>query len=177
MLEKILKRASWSDMVISAIFVIFGIFLVVNPGAVTTMLSVILGGIFVALGAFKIIEYMQSGKQETYLLGIGAFAIVAGIVIMFATGIILSLFRIIIGAWIIYTGIMNLNTAAKWKDYQSRVWLATLLGSIAIIIAGIFILANSGVLMSTIGVILIIYGTIDIIERFIFIRKVDNYLK
>ena len=162
MLEKILKRASWSDMVISAIFVIFGIFLVVNPGAVTTMLSVILGGIFVALGAFKIIEYMQSGKQETYLLGIGAFAIVAGIVIMFATGIILSLFRIIIGAWIIYTGIMNLNTAAKWKDYQSRVWLATLLGSIAIIIAGIFILANSGVLMSTIGVILIIYGTIYI---------------
>ena len=177
MLEKILKRASWSDMVISAIFIVFGIFLVVNPGAVTTMLSVILGGIFVALGAFKIIEYIQSGKQETYLLGIGAFAIVAGIVIMFATGIILSLFRIIIGAWIIYTGIMNLNTAARWKDYQSRVWLATLLGSIAIIITGVFVLANSGVLMSTIGVILIIYGTIDIIERLVFIKKVENYLK
>ena len=176
MLEKILKRASWSDMVISAILIILGIFLAVNPGAVTTMLSVILGGIVIALGAFKVIEYMQSGKQETYLLGIGAFFIVAGIVIMFATGIILTLFRIIIGAWIIYTGIMNLNTAAKWKDYQNRIWLATLIGAIATIIAGIFILVNSGVLMSTIGVLLIIYGVIDIIERFVFIKKIDNYL-
>lgn len=177
MLEKILKRASWSDMVISAILIILGLFLAVNPGAVTTMLSVILGGIVIAIGAFKVIEYIQSGKQETYLLGVGAFFIVAGIVIMFATGIILTLFRIIIGAWIIYTGIMNLNTAAKWKDYQSRVWLATLIGAIATIFAGIFILVNSGVLMSTIGVLLIIYGTIDIIERFVFIRKIENYLK
>ncbi|MBR0351031.1 MAG: DUF308 domain-containing protein [Clostridia bacterium] len=177
MLEKILKRASWSDMVISAILIILGLFLAVNPGAVTTMLSVILGGIVIAIGAFKVIEYIQSGKQETYLLGVGAFFIVAGIVIMFATGIILTLFRIIIGAWIIYTGIMNLNTAAKWKDYQSRVWLATLIGAIATIIAGIFILVNSGVLMSTIGVLLIIYGTIDIVERFVFIRKIENYLK
>ena len=177
MFEKILKRASWSDMVVSAIFIVLGIFLAVNPGAVTTMLSVILGGIVMAVGAFKIIEYVQSGKQETYLLGLGAFFVVAGIVILFATGIILTLFRIIIGAWIIYTGIMNLNTASKWKDYRNRVWLATVIGSIAVIIAGIFILLNSGILMSTIGVLLIIYGIVDIIERMIFIKKVDNYLK
>ena len=97
MLEKILKRASWSDIIISAVFVVFGILLVSNPGAITTMLSVILGGIFVALGAFKIIEYISKGKEDSYLLGIGSVAILAGIVIMFATGVILSIFRIIIG--------------------------------------------------------------------------------
>lgn len=177
MLEKILKRASWSDIIISGIFIVFGILLVTNPGIITTMLSVILGGIFVALGAFKIIEYISKGKQDSYLLGIGAVAILAGIVIMFATGIILSIFRIIIGVWIIYTGIMNLQTSAVWKDYKSRLWLATVIASLAIIIAGIYVLANSGAIIETVGWIIIIYGAIDIAERLIFIKKVDNYLK
>lgn len=177
MLEKILKRASWSDLIISAIFVLFGVFLVTNPDTVTTMLSVILGAIFIALGAFKIIEYMSKGKEDTYLLGIGAVAIVIGIIIMFATGIILSLFRIIIGIWIIYTAIMNLHTVLTWKAYQSRLWLATVLGSVITLIAGIYVLVNSGALIQTVGYIIIIYGIVDIIERAIFIKKVDNYLK
>lgn len=177
MLEKILKRASWSDVAISAVFVIVGILLATNPGIVTTMLSVILGGIFVALGAFKIIEYVSKGKQDNYLLGIGAVAILAGIIIMFATGIILSLFRIIIGVWMLYTGIMNMQTVIVWKDYQSRLWLATLIGSVLTIIAGIFILVNSGAIIQAIGWVIIFYGVIDIIERLIFIKNVDNYLQ
>ena len=177
MLEKILKRASWSDIVISIFFIVFGILLVTNPGAITTMISVILGGIFIALGTFKIIEYITKGKQDSYLLGIGSVAILAGIVIMFATGVILSIFRIIIGIWIIYTGIMNLQTAALWKDYKSRLWLATVIGSLITIIGGIYVLANSGAIIETIGWIIIVYGVIDIMERLIFIRKVDNYLK
>lgn len=176
MLEKILKRASWSDVIISVVFILFGILLVSNPGFVATMLSVILGGIFVALGVFKIIDYVSKGKEDTYLLGVGCAAILAGIVIMFATGIILSLFRIIIGAWIIYTGIMNLHTAYNWKDYKSRLWLTTLIGSIITIFAGIYVLANTGALFETIGWIIIIYGIIDIVDRIIFIKKVDNYL-
>ena len=170
MLEKILKRASWSDIIISVVFVIFGILLVTNPQTITTMLSVILGGIFVALGVFKIIEYIHTGKQDSV-------AILAGIVIMFATGIILSIFRIIIGIWIIYTGIMNLQTAVVWKDYKSRLWLATVIGSLLTIISGIYVLANSGAIFETIGWIIIFYGIIDIAERLIFIKKVDNYLK
>lgn len=177
MLEKILKRASWSDVAISGVFIIVGILLATNPGIVTTMLSVILGGIFVALGAFKIIEYVSKGKQDNYLLGIGAVAILAGIIIMFATGIILSLFRIIIGVWMLYTGIMNMQTVIVWKDYQSRLWLTTLIGSVLTLIAGIFILVNSGAIIQAIGWIIIFYGVIDIIERLIFIKNVDNYLQ
>lgn len=177
MLEKILKRASWSDIVVSVFFIVFGILLVSNPNAIVSMISIILGGIFVAIGIFKIIEYVSQGKEDNYLIGIGCAAILAGIVIMFATGIILSIFRIIIGIWIIYTGIMNLQTSAVWKDFKSRLWLATVIGSIITIIVGIFILANSGAILETIGMLIIIYGIIDIIERIIFIKNVDNYMK
>ena len=176
MLEKILKKASWSDIIISIIFVIFCIFLVSNPDTIISMISVILGAIFIAMGVFKVMEYVSKGKQDTYLLGIGAVAILIGIIIMFCTGIILSLFRIIMGIWIIYSGIMNLQTAVKWKDLQSRLWLATVIGAAILIIAGIYVLINSGAILQTIGAIIIIYGVIDIIERIIFIKNVDNYL-
>lgn len=176
MLEKILKKASWSDIIISIIFVIFGIFLVSNPDTIISMISIILGAIFIAMGVFKVMEYVSKGKQDTYLLGIGAVAILIGIIIMFCTGIILSLFRIIMGIWIIYSGIMNLQTAVKWKDLQSRLWLATVIGAAILIIAGIYVLINSGAILQTIGAIIIIYGVIDIIERIIFIKNVDNYL-
>lgn len=177
MLEKILKRASWSDIIVSIIFIVFGILLVTNPSAIISMLSVILGGIFIAMGVFKVIEYFSKGKEESYLLGIGAVAILIGIVIMFCTGIILSIFRIIIGIWIIYTGIMNLHTAIQWKDLKSRLWLLTVIFSIVVVIGGIYILANSGAILETVGIIIIVYGVMDIIERLIFIKKVDNYLK
>ena len=177
MLEKILKRASWSDIIVSIIFIVFGVMLVTNPGTIISMLSVILGRIFVAIGAFKVIEYFSKGKEDSYLLGIGVAAILLGIVLMFCTGTILSIFRIVIGVWIIYTGIMNLNTAIQWKDLQSRLWLLTVIFSILVVIGGIYILANSGAILETIGVLIIIYGVMDIIERLIFMKKIDNYLK
>ena len=89
----------------------------------------------------------------------------------------MSIFRIVIGVWIIYTGIMNLNTAIQWKDLQSRLWLLTVIFSILVVIGGIYILANSGAILETIGVLIIIYGVMDIIERLIFMKKIDNYLK
>ena len=177
MFEKIFKRASWTDVVISVIFVVFGILLMTNAVAIVSMLSIILGGIFVAIGIFKIIEYISQGKEDNYLMGLGAAAILGGIVIMFATGIILTLSRIVIGLWMLYTAIMNLQTAAVWKDFQSRLWLATVIGSILTLIAGIYILANSGAILEGIGFIIVLYGLVDIFERLVFIKNVDNYME
>ena len=96
---------------------------------------------------------------------------------MFCADIILSAFRILIAIWIIYSGILNLQTTIVWKDYKSRLWLLTLLLSIATIGVGIYILVNSGAIMQTIGIAILVYGIVNIIESFIFIKKVDNYLE
>ena len=72
---------------------------------------------------------------------------------------------------------MNFNTAIQWRDLKSRLWLLTIIFSILVVIGGIYILANSGALLETVGVLIIIYGVIDIIERLIFMKKIDNYLK
>lgn len=96
---------------------------------------------------------------------------------MFCTDIILSIFRIIIGIWIIYSGIMNLRTVWIWKDLSSRLWLFSLVLTVIMIFAGVYILIYNGAILQTIGIIIVGYGIMDIIQNIIFIKKVDDYLE
>lgn len=176
MWKKFLKKSGWTDIIVSLIFIVFGIMLISRPEAIVSVISILLGAIFIVMGVLKIVDYYSNGKQDNYLIAIATVLILVGIIIMFCADIILSVFRILIAVWIIYSGIMNLQTAIVWKDYKSRLWLVTLLLAIVTIVVGVYILINTGAILQTIGVAILIYGLVDIIESFIFIKKVDNYL-
>ncbi len=176
MWKKFLKKSGWTDIVVSLIFVLFGIMLIARPEAIESVISILLGAILIVIGVLKVIDYYSNGKQDNYLLAVAVVMVLVGIIFMFCSNIILSVFRILIAIWIIYSGILNLQTAIVWKDYKSKLWLITLLLAIATIIVGIYILVNTGAVLQTIGVAILVYGLVDIIESFIFIKKVDNYL-
>lgn len=175
-MEKFLKRSGWTDIVIALIFILFGIMLITRPEAIVSMIAILLGGICIVIGILRLIDFFYLKKQDNYLLAIAIVMIVTGIIVMFCADIILSVFRIIIAIWIIYSGIMNMQTAIVWKDFKSRLWIFTLILSIIMIIGGIYVLVNTGAIIQTIGVIILAYGIIDIIENVIFIKKIDNYL-
>lgn len=175
-MEKILKKSSWTDIIVSLLFVLFGIMLIARPESIMSIVSILLGFICIVIGALKGIDYFASGKKDNYLLAISIVAIITGIIIMFCADIILSVFRILIAIWIIYSGIMNLQTTIVWKDYKSRLWLLTLLLAIVMIVGGIYILINNGAMLQIVGGIIVAYGIMDIIESMIFIKKIDDYL-
>ncbi len=177
MLEKFLKKSGWTDIVISIIFILFGIVLIANPEIIISSVAIILGIIAILIGVFRLYEYFKSDRTNRYLLATGIIAIIAGIIIMNCADTILSFFRILIAIWIICSGIMNLQTAIIWKEYQSKLWIMSIVLSILIVIFGVFILANNGAILQTIGSIIVAYGFVNIIENVIFIRKIDNYLK
>lgn len=176
MWKEFLKRSGWTDLIISLIFILFGIMLMARPETIMAIISNVLGLIFIVMGILKIIQYYSTGKINKYLIPMSTILIIAGIVVMFCTEIILLLFRILIAIWIIYTGIMNFHTSIVWKEYKSKLWVTTLILSFVMILAGIYVLVNSGAIIQTIGIILVLYGIVDIIENIIFIKKVDNYL-
>lgn len=177
MWKKFLKKSGWTDIIVSVLFILFGIMLIARPESIISIISILLGAICIIMGILKLIDYFANNKQDNYLLAISIVAIIIGIIIMFCTDIILSVFRILIAIWIIYSGIMNLQTAIVWKDYKSRLWLITLLLAIVMIISGIYILVNNGAVLQIVGGIIAAYGIIDVVENFIFIKKIDNYLE
>lgn len=60
MFEKFLKRSSWTDIVISIIFILFGALLIAKPNEMIAAISIIFGIVFIAMGVLKLIEYFTS---------------------------------------------------------------------------------------------------------------------
>ena len=82
MLEKFLKKSSWTDIVVSLIFILFGAMLIASPEMVQAMIAILLGAVFIAMGIFRLINYFASGKLDNYSLATGIVAMIVGIVIM-----------------------------------------------------------------------------------------------
>lgn len=177
MVEKFLKRSSWTDIVISIIFVLFGALLIAKPEETVGAISIILGILFIAMGVLKLVEYYTADTKEDWLLTVALISVVLGIVILFASDAILSVFRVIVGIWIIATGIMDLQTTLVWKEVKSPYWTTAVALSMAMMLAGIIILVNQNILFTTMGIIIVIYGILDIVDRFIFMKKINNYMK
>lgn len=174
MLKNFLKRTSGMDILISIIFILFGIVLIINPQAIISIISFVLGAMFILIGILKIINYFADGNRVSYHLAMGITAIILGIVVMFATDFILSAFRIIIGLWIIYSGIMNLQTTIIWKEYTSKVWISSCILSVILILAGFYVLICSGSIFNIIGAIIVFYGIINIVQNAMFMKYVNK---
>lgn len=178
-LRKILKKTGWLSIVESLIFAILGIILVYNPVGTVKVITCILGTIFIFIGIYKIVNYFVSkGNNDFYNFNLiyGLTAIVIGIVTMAYMNIIGSVFRIIIGVWIIYTSFVRISTSIQIKKIGSRVWICSLILAIIMFMCGLYTVINPGTIIATIGVIMIIYSVIDILENIIFMKNVDKIL-
>ena len=177
MFEKFLRRSSWTDIVISMIFVLFGALFVIKPNETVGAISIVLGVVFIAMGVLKLVEYYTSETKEDYLLTMALIMVIFGVIILFASNVILSLFRVILGMWIIITAVMDLQTVLAWKQVKSPYWTVSLVLTMLMVLAGIIILVKQNIVITAVGAIIIVYGILDIIDRIIFIKKINDYTK
>ena len=176
MFEKFLKRTNWTDIVISLLFVILGILLIMKPTEMISVISILLGAILFIIGFLKLVDYFTSKDKEDYLLTFALVAVVLGVIVLFCSDVITGIFRILLGIWIIASGIKNFQTSLVWKDTKSGLWTVTVLCSLLMIIAGIVILVSTTLAFRIVGIVILIYAILDIIARTIFIKKVQDYL-
>ena len=172
-LKKIFKRTEGISLIISIAFAIIGIILIVNPEGMMQAISYILGIGFILVGVFKIIETATNkvtGNIYSNDMVYGIMAIVVGIIIMVFSGTIGAIFRIVIGIWIIYTSLINIISAVKLKELNSKNWIPTLVIAILMLACGIFVIATSGVIVATVGVFIVIYSVMDIIETLVLLK-------
>ena len=176
MFEKFLKRTSWEDIVVAAVFVVLGILLAVKPTEMVSVISILLGAIFIIMGCLKILEYFTTEPKEDYLLTMALVSVIFGVILILCYEVLVSIFAVILGLWMIVSGVMDFQTALVWKEIKSSIWTLTVVLSMLIIIAGIVILVNGSLAIRTIGIITIVYAIFDIIERVIFMKKMKEVL-
>lgn len=176
-MEDFFKKTGWISIVTSIVFAVLGLVLMFNPAQVLTIICYILGAIFIILGGVKIAAYfMAKGKYDIYNydFAFGIIALIAGIVIIFASETIMKILAIVIGVWIIYSGLVRLGLAFKLRKAKSDFWITVAVIAVIIIICGLYMVIDSSVIVSTIGLIMLIYAILDLIQGFIYMRTIKQ---
>ena len=69
-------------------------------------------------------------KEDDRKVKVALLSIIIGVVVLFASSYIVSVFRVIIGLWIVATGVMDLQTTLVWKEVKSPYWTTAVILSI-----------------------------------------------
>ncbi len=170
---KIKSYSSQSSLINSIIFFILGAILFTSAEKVMSILSISIG---IILAVVSIIEFIiffthlhnDDFKKNKYL-AYGIVTLIIAIIFIFWSSIIEQFIRFIIGAWILFSGIIRFINVLSINP-KSRKFLPLLIVSILLMIVGIYTIIIGDVILSSIGIIMMIYATIEIIG-YIFYTK------
>ena len=172
-----LKKSAWSAAVESLIIMIFGIFLVVWPDVTILVISNVLGAIFIIGGIYRIINYFVVKGQNDFFnndLLSGVLFLLIGIAAIVIGEDIASIFRIIVGIWMIYESLVRVNTAIKLHAAGIKVWSYILVIALVMLALGIFVTFNAGAVVQLVGWMMILTGLIGIVGDIMFIQQVNT---
>ena len=179
-IKDLLKKSGWLSIVASLIFIILGIILVGKPDLIMSIIAYIIGGIFIAVGVIRILSYIKKNKGSSnddlnYELIFGIMTIVIGLVVIIYREFIAQIFGIVIGIWIIYSGVVRFSASLNIKKSNSNLWIYSMVIAGLMFIAGLYVVLSSGaILIATIGIIMIIYAILDIVESVIFMNTINK---
>lgn len=178
-LEKMLKKTGWNSLLSSIVIAILGLILILHPEGTIKVVSCILGIIFILIGIYKTLSYFAGkGKYDlfNYNIAYGIIAIILGIVTIVYSSTIGSIFRILIGIWIMYSAILRMSLSFRLKSIEYKAWIYSLVISIAMAVCGLYIIFTSNAIIITIGAIILVYSILDIIESIFFIKNVNKLM-
>ena len=180
--KKISKRCNIS-LVISIIFVIVGLFFFVKPDTTVSIISYIIGGTLITGGIFSMYRYFTAkeiGSIFNFDLVYGVLMLIAGIFLIIRPFALGAFFPIILGLWIIINSVTKFQYALVLKKVKNSDWAYTCLISLLTLIWGIVLLFNplksALAITQIIGIFIIVYAVLDIIDNFIIRKNIDDIL-
>lgn len=172
-MNNLIIKKDKSSIITSILFFILGICLFINPGEMVKFITYIIGIIFVVYGSIKLYNYYKLKDSISNIqLTLGITTIVLGLIIMFCNGIIEFAIRLVMGGFILANGINKLIVALNSKDTNDK-WIPLLIIAVILIIGGLYMVLKSNIVLSTVGLVLIIYSSVDILSYIMYPKNKD----
>ena len=167
------------NLLLAILFLILGIVLLTTDNSLISIASQVIGVFFIVIGGVKFIKYVyMKGKFPTYTnieLIVSLFIICFGLFLLLFSNALALTIRLCVGFWTIFSGINRIIFSIGIKSQDKKGFIAYLLSSLIIITIGILLI--SGFVNKIIGVFIIIYSVIEIIDYIYYIislKKNDN---
>ncbi len=158
------------SLITPIVFLIIGLVLAINPGEVVEFISFIFGGVFLFLGILKFITDRKRNDTTTSDEIFSFIMIIMGIICIFFSSTIELLVRLILGLWILLNGI---NTVIIGTDIikTDKKNIFTLLVGFFLMAMGLYTMFIENLVFETIGIVIIIYSILEIIDYFYIKNK------
>lgn len=170
-MHNLIKVSYKMSMFYSILFAIIGLLLFLDPAGFVVLISYMIGILLLILGINNVLNYSKNRDLaiNKTLLVVGVILFIIGIFLIVKPTFIGKIVPSIIGVCLIINALEKLMYLGYITDKNSEQYMISLISGIIIMIAGIFLLFNplSGTLIVTqiIGVIIVIYSVMDIIEK------------
>ena len=173
-----------TSIIISILFFLLGLILFIDFNGVINFISYVLGTIIIGLGVYKLWSYYRKKLNNEITdyneFGFGVVDLILGILIIVLAEAFLTILRFFIGGWILLSGINRFVQTMTITTNKNSRFYTLLVMSIIIIGLGVFIILNKDA-FDLIGLLIMIYAIIDIIESIIFRKNIklnkDNNLE
>ena len=167
------KYSNLFGLLSSILFLILGAVMYTNPKEVVIVTTYVFGGLLAIVGLFKCIKNYLDVKKDNYTssteMVVGLVLVILGIICIFLAGVVEAFIRLIIGGWIIYSGIIRLINTFNLDRRYSKFWVS-LIVALLLIASGLYTILKSNLAFQAIGIVLMIYSVLEIIG-YIFSRK------
>ena len=178
MKTKIKNYSNTLSLIYSILYFILGAIIFTKPEIIILFISYVIGGIFIIIGIFKCIKNYLDIKKDNNISSkemiTGIILVILGSVFILLAGVIEALVRLIIGGWILFSGINRLINSLNIKN-RTKTKVIYIILSFIIIGVGLYTILESNLAFKTIGLLLIIYSIIEIIG-YIFNKK-EHYIE
>ncbi len=172
-MNNIIIKKDKSSIITSILFFILGLCLFINPTEMVKFITYIIGVIFVVYGSIKLYNYYKQKETISNIqLTLGITSIIIGIIIMFCNGVIEFVIRLIMGGFILANGLNKIIVSLNSKEYNNK-WKILLAIGALLVIVGLYMILKENIVLSTVGLVLIIYSSIDIISYILYPKNKD----
>lgn len=149
-----------TPLILNLLTLILGCMLLTNNNKIVVYTCYVIGTIILIIGLFNLFSKYITKKEGNISLGI--YATVLGILLFVLGHTIEVTLRMIIGLWLIFNGLSKLALAFKVREK----FTPFLVLSSILIIAGLYCILVSNVLLIIVGAFLIVSATIDLYNYF-----------
>lgn len=167
------KKNKQRSLIYSIILLVLGIFLTFNSSGVLNTIFNIMGILVILFGIYRFFVYYRLKSQlkvdDSSILMSAIMSILFGVLIILLSNVLTTTIQIITGIWLLFIGISRLSEAdiTNIKDKRN---LIAVIGAAIIILLGLYTIFSENVLFVALGIILIIYSILDIINYIRFAK-------
>lgn len=180
-MKNILKKVKGNSIFTAILTALYGLVLTIWPDTSAKTLCYVIDGVVIAVGIGYVIQYVRKDVTKDFYrkdLVYGLFAIILGIVGLVKVEMVESIIPVVLGLFVLFSGIMKLQNAFDLYRLKKTNWLVVLIIAILNVIFAIILITEPvwvvGMLFRLIGIGLLFSGITDLVTMLFFTSKISS---